>query len=238
MGEALARGLLDSDCESCSGRRRTSHITAAVRATDYVRKVRAALAAKKAATAAAAAVILTEDEEDGEEDPGHVPLGKKGPDDPPDGAGGLEGRVGTAFSLSGSGRFGALPAQPPDGGCARQWSIAQRTALQGVREVVGARKGHEAGSCAGAQEVYNGKWRILGELWDDRAFDDRARARRKGHEVQVQLPRCSRAKVLVVHSQGDGQGKLLGLRQAKGKPVHARWGHRGVSREGKSEGYL
>ena len=45
----------------------TSHITAAVRATDYVRKVRAALAAKRAATAAAAAVILTEDEEDGEE---------------------------------------------------------------------------------------------------------------------------------------------------------------------------
>ena len=92
VGEALARGLLDSDCESCSGRRRTSHITAAVRATDYVHKVRAALAAKRAATAAAAAVILTEDEEDGEEvwieededsDPGHVPLGKKGPDDPP-----------------------------------------------------------------------------------------------------------------------------------------------------------
>ena len=55
VGEALARGLLDSDCESCSGRRRTSHIAAAVRATDYVRKVRAALAAKKAATAAAAA---------------------------------------------------------------------------------------------------------------------------------------------------------------------------------------
>ena len=118
MGEALARGLLDSDCESCSGRRRTSHITAAVRATDYVRKVRAALAAKKAATAAAAAVILTEDEEDGEEvwieededsDPGHVPLGKKGPDDPPDGAGGLEGRVGTAFSLSGSGT-GSVPS--------------------------------------------------------------------------------------------------------------------------------
>ena len=112
MGEKLARGLLDSDCESCSGRRRTSHVTAAERATDYVRKVRAAIAAKKAATAAAAAVILTEDEEDGEEvwieededsDPGHVPLGKKGPDDPPDGAGGLEGRVGTAFSLSGSG---------------------------------------------------------------------------------------------------------------------------------------
>ena len=235
VGEALARGLLDSDCESCSGRRRTSHITAAVRATDYVRKVRAALAAKKAATAAAAAVILTEDEEDGEEvwieededsDPGHVPLGKKGPDDPPDGAGGLEGRVGTAFS------------QPPDGGCARQWSIAQRTALRGVRKVVGARKGHEAGSCAGAQEVYNGKWRIPGELWGDQAFDDRARARRKGHEVQVQLPRCSREKVLAVHSQGDGQGKLLGLRQAKGKLVHARWGHRGVSREGKPEGYL
>ena len=107
-----------------------------------------------------------------------------------------------------------------------------------VLQVVGARKGHEAGSCAGAQEVYNGKWRIPGELWDDRAFDDRARARRKGHEVQVQLPRCSREKVLAVHSQGDGQGKLLGLRQAKGKPVHARWGHRGVSREGKPEGYL
>ena len=118
VGEALARGLLDSDCESCSGRRRTSHLTAAVRATDYVHKVRAALAAKKAATAAAAAVILTEDEEDGEEvwieededsDPGHVPLGKKGPDDPPDGAGGLEGCVGTAFSLSGSGT-GSVPS--------------------------------------------------------------------------------------------------------------------------------
>ena len=118
VGEALARGLLDSDCESCSGRRRTSHITAAVRATDYVHKVRAALAAKKAATAAAAAVILAEDEEDGEEvwieededsDPGHVPLGKKGPDDPPDGAGGLEGRVGTAFSLSRSGT-GSVPS--------------------------------------------------------------------------------------------------------------------------------
>ena len=118
VGEKLARGLLDSDCESCSGRRRTSHVTAAERATDYVRKVRAAIAAKKAATAAAAAVILTEDEEDGEEvwieededsDPGHVPLGKKGPDDPPDRAGGLEGRVMTAFSLSMSGT-GSVPS--------------------------------------------------------------------------------------------------------------------------------
>lgn len=32
-------------------------------------------------------------------DADHEPLGKRGPEDPPDGEGGLEGRVGTAFSL-------------------------------------------------------------------------------------------------------------------------------------------
>ena len=219
-----------------------------MRATDYVHKVRAALAAKKAATAAAAAVILTEDEEDGEEvwieededsDPGHVPLGKKGPDDPPDGAGGLEGRVGTAFSLSGSGTGSVPSLRNPqievvlDSGASHNvlpYEVYEKLLAQGRATKLVPVQAPKRFTTASGESLENYGMTELLMIGPG--------PRRKGHEVQVQLPRCSRAKVLAVHSQGDGQGKLLGLRKAKGKPVHARWGHRGVSREGKSEGYL
>ena len=53
VGAKLA-DLLDSDCESCSGRRRTSHATAAERAADYVKRVRERVVARRLREQAAA----------------------------------------------------------------------------------------------------------------------------------------------------------------------------------------
>ena len=103
MGAKLARDLLDSDCESCSGRRRTSHATAAERAADYVKRVRERLVARRLREQAAAKEGDDEDK----------PLGKRGPEDPPDGEGGLEGRVGTAFSLEGGAAGSAATRRKP-----------------------------------------------------------------------------------------------------------------------------
>ena len=98
--------------------------------TATVRVARATTSAAKAALAYAKKVrnklekmahlpLMSEDEGDDEteveveeEDPDadHVPLGGRGPEDPPDGAGGLEGRVGTVFSLEGGGT-GSVPSR-------------------------------------------------------------------------------------------------------------------------------
>ena len=95
------------------GRRRTSHATAAERAADYVKRVRERVVARRLREQAAAKEGDDEEEETEVEvedpDADHKPLGKRGPEDPPDGEGGLEGRVGTAFSLEG----GAAPNFPP-----------------------------------------------------------------------------------------------------------------------------
>ena len=101
VGVATERKLLDSDCESCKA---TTSAAKAARA--YAKKVRNKLEKM------AHLPLMSEDEGDDEteveveeEDPDadHVPLGGRGPEDPPDGAGGLEGRVGTVFSLEGGG---------------------------------------------------------------------------------------------------------------------------------------
>ena len=63
VGAKLARDLLDSDCESCSGRRRTSHATAAERAADYVKRVRERVVARRLREQAAAKEGDDEEEE-------------------------------------------------------------------------------------------------------------------------------------------------------------------------------
>ena len=106
VGVATERKLLDSDCESCKSRRGKATTSAAKAALAYAKKVRNKLEKM------AHLPLMSEDEEDDEteveveeEDPDadHVPLGGRGPEDPPDGAGGVEGRVGTVFSLEGGG---------------------------------------------------------------------------------------------------------------------------------------
>ena len=62
VGAKLA-DLLDSDCESCSGRRRTSHATAAERAADYVKRVRERVVARGLREQAAAEEDDDEEEE-------------------------------------------------------------------------------------------------------------------------------------------------------------------------------
>ena len=117
VGAKLARDLLDSDCESCSGRRRTSHATAAERAADYVKRVREKVVARRLREQAAAEEGDNEEEETEVEvedpDADHEPLSKRGPEDPPDGEGGLEGRVGTAFSLEGGAAGSAATRRKP-----------------------------------------------------------------------------------------------------------------------------
>ena len=108
VGVATERKLLDSDCESCK-----ATTSAAKAALAYAKKVRNKLEKM------AHLPLMSEDEGDDEteveveeEDPDadHVPLGGRGPEDPPDGAGGLEGRVGTVFSLEGGGT-GSVPSR-------------------------------------------------------------------------------------------------------------------------------
>ena len=94
-------------------------------------------------------------------DADHVPLGGRGPEYPPDGAGGLEGRVRTVFSLERRRhRFGILPKAPDDGGDPGQWRKPQRVARKGVLATLRARASHsfeEGGESLpnlGTTEVY------------------------------------------------------------------------------------
>ena len=81
------------------------------RAADYVKRVRERVVARRLREQAAAKEDDDEEEETDFEvedpDADHEPLGKRGPEDPPDGEGGL-GR--------GSGRFGSYPPQAEHGG--------------------------------------------------------------------------------------------------------------------------
>ncbi|CAE7551092.1 unnamed protein product [Symbiodinium sp. CCMP2592] len=80
VGVVAERRLLDSDCESCTSRRGKATKAAAAAYAKSLLQKRERMKYLP---------LLSEDE--GEED--HVPLGGRGPEDPPDGEGGLEGRV-------------------------------------------------------------------------------------------------------------------------------------------------
>ena len=106
VGVATEHKLLDSDCESCKSRRGKATTSAAKAALAYAKKVRNKLEKM------AHLPLMSEDERDDEteveveeEDPDadHVPLGGRGPEDPPDG-------VGTVFSLEGGGT-GSVPSR-------------------------------------------------------------------------------------------------------------------------------